>query len=52
MTETGKLRKGSAAVTGTQSWCAQLRQWQGQQRQKLRAQGKGGGFARGGGNMK
>ena len=52
VTETGKLREGSAAVAGTQSWCAQLWQWQGRRRQKLRAQGKGGGFAREGGNMK
>ena len=27
--EAGKLREAAAAVTGTQSWCAQLRQWQG-----------------------
>ena len=26
--EAGKLREAAAAVTGTQSWCAQLRQWQ------------------------
>ena len=25
--EAGKLREAAAAVTGTQSWCAQLRQW-------------------------
>ena len=27
-TEAGKLRVAAAAVTGTQSWCTQLRQWQ------------------------
>ena len=26
--EPGKLREAAAAVTGAQSWCAQLRQWQ------------------------
>ena len=26
--EAGKLREAAAAVTGNQSWCAQLRQWQ------------------------
>ena len=26
--EARKLREATAAVTGTQSWCAQLRQWQ------------------------
>ena len=26
--EAGKLREAAVAVTGTQSWCAQLRQWQ------------------------
>ena len=26
--EARKLREAAAAVTGTQSWCAQLRQWQ------------------------
>ena len=26
--EAGMIREAAAAVTGTQSWCAQLRQWQ------------------------
>ena len=40
--EAGKLREAAAAVTGTQSWCAQLRQWQGR-RLKLGDSGNGGG---------
>ena len=47
--EAGKLREAAAAVTATQSWCAQLRQWQSaaaeagrlweRWRQRLRASG-------------
>ena len=40
--EAGKLREAAAAVTGTQSWCAQLWQWQGR-RLKLGDSGNGGG---------
>ena len=28
--EAEKLKEAAAAVTGAQSWCAQLRQWHGQ----------------------
>ena len=32
VTKARKLREAAAAVAGTQSWCAQLRQWQGRRR--------------------
>ena len=44
---TAEQRNWRLSLAGHELW-----QWQGRRRQKLRAQGNSGGFARGGGNMK